>query len=222
MRRFQVVIGGAVCLGWYMTVVYESLVHGRTCHLLYNNMPGSLKALMLENGSLASGGLITYKMSGLAAMALSHLTDIIAHPFLTYFAWRNFKSRGGSFRDLARWEVVACAYVFRVVYSVSHQYYNWGFVESPYYYGHEVYHIDDVGSYTVAYIGEAIWLGSLLLFNLYNWVMQRNNLGVNVHLGKDLFEKPTPPAARQPALRMSSSCFSESSSTSTASEVTSR
>lgn len=210
LRRFLVICGGGVCVGWYAAVAHDSLVHGRTCHLLYNNMPGSVKALMLENGYLASGGIIANTASGVAAMVGSHVVDLIAHPYLTYVAWKNFRTRGGSFRNLVTWDVLVCAYAIRIFYSVSHQYYNWGYVNSAFYYGYEVYHIDNLDAYTAAYIGETIWFCCLALYKIYLLSIEHDTLGLNVRVGKEISQTP-PTQAKQPASRMSSSCFSDES-----------
>ena len=224
LRRFQVIIGGAVCVGWYLAVAHEYLVHGRVCHLLYNNMPGAMKALMLENGHLASGGIITNNATALAAIGVSHIVDLVAHPYLTYVAWKLHTSRGGSLRNLVTWDVLASAYALRVLYATSHQYYNWGYVASPFYYGFEVYHIDNLDAYTAAYIGEGVWFAGLIVWKAYLGWMRRNNLRLNISIGgtngslqKKLSSSNTTTMndddldRRKPALRMSSSCFSDDS-----------
>jgi len=216
MRRFQVIIGGATNIGWYLTVVHEYVVHGRLFDLLYNNMPPAMKAIMLENGHLASGGIIQNN-TAMATIWVTHVLDMIAHPFLLYVAWKMHVSYGGSARNLVTWDVLIAAYAFRIVYSTSHQYYNWGYVNSPFYYGFEVYHIDSLDAYTAAYVGEAIWFAVLIAWKGYLSWLRSNDLRVKLRIGapkrsanKNVHSQKSAvdPYRSLPVLRKSSSSFS--------------
>lgn len=233
MRRFQVIIGGSVCIGWYLSVVHDYAVHGRFCHLLYNNMPPGMKTMILENGRLASGGIVDSTMAT-GIIALVHVLDFVAHPYLTYVAWKMHSSRGGSMRNLVTWDVLVSAYALRMLYSMSHQYYNDGAVTGLLYYGFDVYHLDTLDTWTAAYTGESLWFAGLIVWKGYLiWMEERNNLRVNIRIGSNNSIATTSQATeqiekdlsgntagindddldgRKPALKMSSSVFSMESS----------
>jgi hypothetical protein len=219
--RFLVLQGGAVSVGWYAAVAHDYLVHSRFCHLLYNNMPPGLKTLMLSNAHLASGGIIQDDSLAFTALVLSHVIDILAHPFLTYVMWKIHRSRGGSIRSLLSWDVIVSTYALSRVYSITHQLYNRGTVTGLFYYGYDVYKIDNLDAYTAAYAGEVVFYLGLLCYKLYlQWNIHRLRLKIRI-VGRrrrssiklqELAKKNQQLRDRKPLLMQSSSCFSSESS----------
>lgn len=167
-RRYLFLQGCSVTAGWYLSVVHEYFVYGRFCHLLYNNMPLAMRVPMMVNGNLASGGIITDTWPALASLVMAHAIDILAHPYLTYAFWRMHKSRGGTLKTLITWDVVVASYIHSRIYSMSHIYYNTGVLDgSMFYYGYDVYKIDNLESYTAAYVGEALCYAGIIAYKLY-------------------------------------------------------
>merc|ERR1712157_656695 len=48
LRRFLIVQGTGISLGWWAALVYDFYVHGRYAHILYMNMPGIIKQAMVN------------------------------------------------------------------------------------------------------------------------------------------------------------------------------
>jgi hypothetical protein len=211
-RRFLILQGGAVCAGWYLAVVHEYVVNGRMCHLLYSQMPSPMRALMLVDGKMASNGIITDTPMAWAMILASHIIDLLAHPVAAWIVWKMHTNRGGSFRNLVTWDVFWGSVVLSRVYSMVHLYYNNGKVDSLFYYGFDVYSIDTLDSYTMAYIGEGIWFSSLALWKIYR---QWNKVQVTIRIGKKKRRKSSIQFKdldrQKPKLIQSESCFSTDS-----------
>ncbi|CAB9512721.1 expressed unknown protein [Seminavis robusta] len=215
-RRFLVIQGAEISMGWYAAVVYEYVWHSRFCHILYNNMPPSMKAEMLVNGSMASGGIITNNPTAIANITLSHIIDILAHPLLTFLVYKIHRSKGGTIRSLMQWDILVSTYALSRLYSCTHLYHNQGKV-GLFYYGYEVYNIDNVNAYTPAYIAEAGFYVALICYKLYHqWNMHRLRLKIRV-TGSDRRRRRSMElqklskkrlSERKPLLMQSSSCFS--------------
>lgn len=205
-RRFLVLIGCGVCAGWYSAVVFEYFAYGRLCELLYNNMPHSMKAVMLTNGHLASGGIITDTAPALANLAATHIIDFLAHPYLAHVVWKMHTSRGGTLKSLLTWDVVVPAYIWTRVYSIVHMYYNNGYVDGLYYYGYDVYNIDNLESYTAAYLGEALFYVAAVVYMVYC------KTGTGESLSPKQLSNLCVEDRQKPKLVQSESCFSTSSS----------
>jgi len=200
LGRFLIFQGGAVNAGWYVAVLHDLVVNGRVCHLLYNNMPASMRVVMLSNGKLASGGIITHNAPAVATIVMSHLFDLMAHPLMLLVVWKmhataskqrkrdgddnNEKKKNGLFQNFVTWNVLLASYAFSRIYSMTHQYINTGSITGLFYYGYDVYHIDTLDSYTAAYVGEAILFLGLAGYKLYQQTLTSNRLRLKIRIGQ--------------------------------------
>lgn len=140
-----------------------------------------MRSLMLVNGKLASGGIIYDNWPALSMIVSSHVIDLLAHPGLTYVAWKIHKSHGGSMRNLVTWDVFWSAIALSRIYSMAHLYYNNGKVTGLFYYGVDVYNIDTQESYTVAYVAEAVCFAALAMWKVY---IQWSKVQVKIRIGE--------------------------------------
>jgi len=204
-RNFVLIQGSGVNFGWYATIVNDFVVHGRLNHLLYNNMPPPMRANFLVNGRLASGGFLSDSPLAIAMILGSHVIDFLAHPLALYICWKRFSCKGGNLKSLvSSWDAIWCTMLLSRFWSVVHQYYNEGKVSGMFYYGHDVYNVDTVESYTVAYICENAVYVTLALYKLYS------NHSNSQNRRSDSSEK-TKMEPQRPKLIQSESSFSAAS-----------
>ena len=157
--KFQALLGTSVCLGWYVSLAYEYVQHGRFLDVLFKNMPETMTAQMIN----ASTGELNYEsMTSLWTMLLAIVIDFCFHPFQTYCFWRR---HDGKLAGLLSWNVIISSYLFSRLWSVIHTYYNFG-TPLPFYVGHDVYTVDSLDSWYPAYIAEAVVYLSVVVWKI--------------------------------------------------------
>ena len=107
IKKFQILIGTSICLGWYAALSYEYFYHGRFMDALHKNMPKVMVNVMVKDGILDFES-----MDSLMMMGLSHILDMLGHPLLTYYFWRRHKMDGGKLSDVLSWPVIVSTYMY--------------------------------------------------------------------------------------------------------------
>eukprot|EP00581_Thalassiosira_minuscula_P014255 CAMPEP_0183723358 /NCGR_PEP_ID=MMETSP0737-20130205/14950_1 /TAXON_ID=385413 /ORGANISM="Thalassiosira miniscula, Strain CCMP1093" /LENGTH=347 /DNA_ID=CAMNT_0025953619 /DNA_START=104 /DNA_END=1147 /DNA_ORIENTATION=+ len=208
VRKVLILQGTGICLGWYSAIAADWFTEGTFCHTLYRNMPASMVEYMVqeaplnstigEHAAMAAMGiepitgnssyilLDTY--SSYAMKALSHVLDTMGHPGLAYLFWKIHKtnhqstSHGASLKtvlnDILSWEVIVFGWHFSRSWSLLHSYYNTG-QPSFWYYGHDVYLLNNLDSYLIAYIAEGACFGVAILLRLW-WDCNRCSEGSDI------------------------------------------
>lgn len=152
--------GASICLGWYASLLFEFVWHGRWCHALYKNMPQVLVDSMVPD---AATGLLDFESTeSLLAMGVCHVLDLLGHPLLTYYFWR--KSQRDNNYSIA-WPVVLASYCFSRCWSLVHTYHNFG-KPRLWYFGFDVYTIDSLDAWYPAYIIEGMFYTGVVLYKL--------------------------------------------------------
>lgn len=163
LRRFLIVMGTSINLGWYAAVCSDLYRHGRFCHILYMNMPAPMKSAMV-----GGDGHVLYTPASLSMKIASHVLDTALHPGVVYALWRahgrsrpSSRRTGAGVRDVITWPTVACAYAMSRLWSVVQTGYNGGGV-GMFYFGYDVYHIHDLDSWLPAYLAEGLFFSVLV------------------------------------------------------------
>ena len=159
LRKFLIIQGTGITLGWYAAIFNDLHLHGRFCHILYMNMPAVMKEIMVER----DGG-IKYSSDALAMMAVSHALDTLLHPGLVYLFWRSHKLSGGTLKSIFTWDVIVGTYALSRLWSIVHTFVNNDGVVGLWYCGYDVYHINDLDSWLPAYIAEALFYVGIVLY----------------------------------------------------------
>ncbi len=169
LRRILIVQGVAVCLGWYAAIVGEWLVEGAFCHTLYRNMPPWMRPHMLRelpgDDDDDGGYVILYTCSSCAMKALSHVLDLVGHPGLACLFYRSHLAHGGTLRDVLSWPVIAAAWHISRAWSAMHTYHNTGTM-GLWYFGHDVYRLNNLNAYLIAYVVEGACFGMAIVCRL--------------------------------------------------------
>lgn len=222
LERFQILSGCSICLGWYASLLYEFVQHGRFCHPLYKNMPSSLMQYYLLEGvherehevaasnNNTQHGLDFESNKALVALAAAHILDLLAHPLLTYFFWRRHVARGGTLKQVFAWPVIAAAYLYSRTWSLTHTKYNAGEF-GLWYFGFDIYVMDSLDSWYPAYIAESCMYGSLVMWKLWDgcFISEENDTAATV---KESSSTKWHLCETQPMLLMSESSVSIESS----------
>ncbi|KAL7539069.1 hypothetical protein ACHAXR_013274 [Thalassiosira sp. AJA248-18] len=166
IRKALILQGVGICLGWYCAIANDWYVDGFS--ILYRNMPGSMLPYMVEeqpDGS-DSSYIILNTYSSWVMKVLSHVLDTIGHPGLAYLFWKLHRKSHGTLSDILTWPIIVFAWHLSRVWSLVHSYYNTG-VFSFWYYGHDVYVLNNLNSYLIAYVAEGVCFGVAILCRLY-------------------------------------------------------
>ena len=164
--------GASICLGWYASLAYEFFYHGRWCHALYKNMPTILVNQMVHKND--SGALDFESTHSLVAMAICHLLDFLGHPILACYFWAKIQkdekhcsqnNKKTSNRLTIEWPVILSSYCFSRCWSLVHTHHNFG-KAGLFYFGFDVYVIDDLDAWYPAYIVESLFYGTLVVWKL--------------------------------------------------------
>ena len=163
LRKFLILQGFAICAGWYSAIINEYVSDGNFCHALYRNMPQSIVdkiVLQTDNGyeMLNTTTAWGYKF-------LSHVLDTIGHPMIVYLFWRIHKSHQGTLKDLLSWPVLILAWHMSRFWSIVHSYHNKGTFDF-WYFGHDVYVLNDSSVYLTAYVAEGLCFGGAVIWKL--------------------------------------------------------
>jgi hypothetical protein len=163
LRRFLVVQGAGITVGWYAAICNDLYLNGRFCQVLYKNMPTTMTDYMVDS---QTGSLVTDNWQSLTVMALSHLLDTLGHPILTFVFWRLHCRAGGSLKDLFSWNVVVSTYMLSRLWSLTHTLYNFG-TPGLFYFGYDVYIIDDLDSWIAAYVAEGVVYAGIVVYKIF-------------------------------------------------------
>ena len=163
LRRFLIIQGTGISLGWYSALLNDYFCHGRFGHILYMNMPSILKSQMVDDS-----GHVFYTTNSIGCMFFSHILDTILHPGIVYFLLRAHKASGKSWKDVVSWKVVSATFIVSRLWSLVHTYFHDGKF-GGWYFGYDVYHIHDLDSWMPAYIAEGV-----LFFGLSLYLIARN------------------------------------------------
>jgi hypothetical protein len=160
LRRFLILQGTGISLGWYAALLNDYIRHGRFAHILYMNMPSILKSQMVD-----TSGHVFYTRQSIVIMILSHVLDTILHPGIVYFLLRSHKASGKSLNQVLSWKVLLSTFAVSRLWSIVHTQYHHGAI-GGWYFGYDVYHIHDLDSWMPAYIAEGVFLSCLSLYML--------------------------------------------------------
>jgi hypothetical protein len=168
LRKFIVVVGTSICLGWYASILADFMYFDRAVfRLLYKNMLPSMSKIMVDE----STGKLNYHLESIATMVMSHIMDFAGHPGLVYYFWREHVRKGGRLVDLVSWPAVAAAFMYSRAWGMVHNYYNFGQV-GYFYFGFDIYNIDCLKQWYPAYMAESMFFVAVVLFKL--WTIRCN------------------------------------------------
>ena len=184
IRKVLILQGIGICAGWYSAIATDWFVDNTFSHTLYRNMPGSMQPYMIqhiepalegEDGSEATY-IILNTYSSMIMKALSHVLDFIGHPGLLYLFYRlhhkqhynNTEGRqiASFWKDVLTWPIIVSAWHFSRVWSMVHSYFNTGNI-AWWYFGHDVYKLNNLNCYLVAYIAEGFCFLVAIFCRLY-------------------------------------------------------
>jgi hypothetical protein len=168
LRRFLVVQGTGITLGWYSAIANDWYWNGKFCHVLYMNMPSTMTNVMLDSTSQTSV-LLLDSWQSVAVMGASHLLDTLGHPLLTLYFYRLHCRSGGSIRDLLSWNIVVTTYMLSRLWSLTHTLYNYGTTGwgGIFYVGHDIYIMEDLNSWMAAYVAEGLFYVAIILYKIF-------------------------------------------------------
>jgi hypothetical protein len=194
LRKFCVIQGAGVCVGWYVALLHEYAVHGRAADVLYQNMPTQMTSVMAkqQHDNDDDDALRYSNQAVCMMMMLSHLLDLMAHPVLTFTFWRiHYRAytiknapltlatatpaatdgAWRAWRDVCTWPVLGSTFLLSRVWSVTQSYYNFG-QPALYYFGFDVYVIDSLDVWLPAYAAEGVLY---LIIVLYKLLVEENS-----------------------------------------------
>lgn len=160
IRRFLIVQGFGVSVGWYGAMVNELYHHGRFAHILYMNVPPFMKAEMVD-----AAGRVFYTQESLIYMLISHVLDILLHPGIAYLMYKGHRKSGRRVDNIITWNIVLSAFAVSRLWSAVHTLYNQGILRG-WYFGHDVYHFHDLSPYMAAYVAEGIFFAGIAVYKL--------------------------------------------------------
>jgi hypothetical protein len=168
LRRFLVVQGTGITLGWYSAIANDWYWNGKFCHVLYLNMPSTMTTVMLDSTSETSV-LLLDSWQSVAVMGASHVLDTLGHPLLTLYFYRLHSRSGGSLRDLLSWNIVVSTYMLSRLWSLTHTLYNYGTTGwgGIFYVGHDIYIMEDLNSWMAAYVAEGLFYSAIVLYKIF-------------------------------------------------------
>ena len=167
LRKFVILQGVAICLGWYAAILNEYVTDGNFCHALYRNMPGWIVRRVvrgrIDDGYNSYVILDTYE--AYMYKLLSHVLDTLGHPGIVYLFYTIHRKTGENWHHILSWEVIIAAWYTSRLWSVVHSYYNNGSWDL-WYFGHDVYVLNDTSVYATAYVAEGLCFGLAILWKL--------------------------------------------------------
>lgn len=166
VRKILILQGLGICLGWYAAIAYDWFVDGTFCHTLYRNMPASMLPHMIQAHGDDGGYTILNTYSSWAAKAMSHILDTIGHPGLACLFYKLHTKWGGTWNDILSWPIIVSAWHFSRTWSLVHSYYNTGTARF-WYYGDDVYVLNNLNAYLIAYVVEGVCFGVAILCRVY-------------------------------------------------------
>jgi hypothetical protein len=168
LRRFLVTQGTGITLGWYSAIANDWYWNGKFCHVLYLNMPSTMTKVMLDSTS-GTSVLLLDSWQSFAVMGASHILDTLGHPLLTLYFYRLHCRSGGSLRDFLSWNIVVSTYMLSRLWSLTHTLYNYGTTGwgGIFYVGHDIYIMEDLNSWTAAYVAEGLFYAAIVLYKIF-------------------------------------------------------
>ena len=82
IEKFLILSGTSISLGWYSTLLWECIYHGRYFDALYNNVDVLYDYIP---SSIMSSHPFT-------PIIVIHIFDLLGHPLLTYYFWRRYNN----------------------------------------------------------------------------------------------------------------------------------
>ena len=140
LHRLTIAQGITVCLGWYLSQLYELVKYGEAFAVLYDN-----------SGSVNHRGLI-------------HLADLAAHPGLTYLCWYLWRHRTSPYEcskchdEWNAFPSTLSSLLLSRFWSVLHNLHNEEDATLPgilWYQGSHVYSLRRLDGWKYAYLAEA-------------------------------------------------------------------
>ena len=177
IEKFLILSGTSISLGWYSTLLWECIYHGRYFDALYNNVDVLYDYIP---SSIMSSHPFT-------PIIIIHIFDLLGHPLLTYYFWLRYNNNNNSIAttpppdnrdknndksihiidEICTWPVLISAYIFSRVWSIVHTYHNFGYF-GLFYVGFDVYIIDSLDMWYPAYTTETFLYSSLILRKFIN------------------------------------------------------
>ena len=176
IRKILILQGIGICLGWYAAIATDWFVDNTFCHTLYRNMPESIMFYMIKEDESESSYIILNTYTAMAMKILSHVLDTVGHPGLAYLFYRlhsnEFRRTNDDdnsrsvWRDILSWEVIVTSWYLSRLWSMVHSYYNFGEVKL-WYYGHDIYKLNNLNAYFIAYVVEGLCFVVAILYRLH-------------------------------------------------------
>ena len=160
LRRFLIMQGSAISLGWYAAMINDVCLHGRFAHMLYMNMPRFMKTAMVDET-----GHVFYTYNSVAYMAVSHVFDTFLHPGIVFLLYKAHCRAGGKFRDILSWNVIFATFAMSRLWSFVHTHHNQGEI-GAWYFGYDVYHIHTLDCWMPAYITEGACIAAAIIYKV--------------------------------------------------------
>ena len=176
IRKVLILQGIGICLGWYTAIATDWFVDNTFCHTLYRNMPDSMMFYMLKEDESESSYIILNTYTAMAMKILSHILDTLGHPGLAYLFYRlhcnefrtnNDDNSRSVWRDILSWEVITSAWYLSRLWSMVHSYYNSIREVKVWYYGHDIYKLNNLNAYFIAYVVEGLCFVVAILYRLH-------------------------------------------------------
>lgn len=121
LSKFLAIMGMTVTLGWWASMLYDLVVHGRFAHILHLNMPFTHRMVVIlddannnNNGQLRQQTVV-YNEHTLPFIFLSHALDTLGHPVLALYFW---KINNWDIGRICTWPVLVSAYMLSRTWSL--------------------------------------------------------------------------------------------------------
>lgn len=160
LRRFLIIQGTGVTLGWYAAMANDIYNNGRFAHILYMNMPTFMKTAMVD-----ADGHVFYSYNSVFYMCISHILDTLLHPGIAYLLYKAHIRSGKNRKPITSWSVLIATFAVSRLWSLVHTHHN-GMDIGAWYFGYDVYHIHDLDCWMPAYLTEGLFFASICVWKL--------------------------------------------------------
>lgn len=160
LRRFLIMQGTSISLGWYAAIINDFYLHGRFAHMLYMNMPTSMKIAMVDET-----GHVFYTYNSIIFMLLAHILDTCLHPGIVFLLYKSHCNEGGNFQDVFSWNIIIATFTVSRLWSVVHTHHNHGEI-GAWYFGYDVYHLHDLDCWMPAYLMEGLFYAGAITYKM--------------------------------------------------------
>eukprot|EP00520_Triparma_pacifica_P016723 CAMPEP_0118631984 /NCGR_PEP_ID=MMETSP0785-20121206/197_1 /TAXON_ID=91992 /ORGANISM="Bolidomonas pacifica, Strain CCMP 1866" /LENGTH=152 /DNA_ID=CAMNT_0006522713 /DNA_START=306 /DNA_END=761 /DNA_ORIENTATION=- len=147
------VVGIAVCCGWYASLLYEYLSHGRFFKILYDNAEFLFESF--EETSTCSKDCVLWKK------IITHAVDIAAHPLPLIILLRSFPSI--ELQEFNEVGSTIAAFIMSRMWSIFHNIFNMGWKGHSFlfYCERHIYNLEGLDAWKYAYIAEGTVFAAL-------------------------------------------------------------